>query len=341
MKRNLTALFLAGLVALSLCGCGGANTDTPAPEDSTPQETPDVPGESPAEQPETPPAGGDTFSFAELKGLRFVFSSGAGGWATMLTIQEDGSFSGQFFDGELDVTGEGYPNGTMYQSNFTGQFSQPAAVNDYTWAMEIQELTYQEALGTEEIRDGTLYCYSTAYGLDDAERILLYLLGAPLAELPEEYRSWVGYYDLSTTPDTELPFWGLYNEAAECGFSSYSVLDNLTAQAAAAEEAAAALEDSIRNDPLTQTEYNEKTGQLYEVWDSLLNTVWGALKQTLDPDAMAALTAEERAWIAEKEQAVTEAGAAYEGGSMQPMVMNQKAAELTRERVYQLLELFQ
>lgn len=32
-------------------------------------------------------------------------------------------------------------------------------------------------------------------------------------------------------------------------------------------------------------------------------------------------------------------GAEYEGGSMQPMVMNRKAAEMTKDRVYELLEL--
>ena len=54
---------------------------------------------------------------------------------------------------------------------------------------------------------------------------------------------------------------------------------------------------------------------------------------------MDALTVEEREWIALKEQAVADAGAAYEGGSMQTMIMNQKAAEMTKERVYELLEL--
>lgn len=40
-----------------------------------------------------------------------------------------------------------------------------------------------------------------------------------------------------------------------------------------------------------------------------------------------------------KEQAVAKASAEYEGGTMQSMVMNQKAAELTKERVYEQLEL--
>lgn len=91
----------------------------------------------------------------------------------------------------------------------------------------------------------------------------------------------------------------------------------------------------------TQTEYNEKTQQLYELWDIALNTLWSSLKQTLDEETMTSLLAKQREWIAEKEQAVAEAGAEYEGGSMQPMVMNQKAAEITQSRVYELMELLE
>lgn len=109
----------------------------------------------------------------------------------------------------------------------------------------------------------------------------------------------------------------------------------------ATEESAALLENSIKNDMLTQTEYNEKTQQLYELWDIALNTLWSSLKQTLDEETMTSLLAKQREWIAEKEQAVAEAGAEYEGGSMQPMVMNQKAAEITQNRVYELMELLE
>ena len=42
-----------------------------------------------------------------------------------------------------------------------------------------------------------------------------------------------------------------------------------------------------------------------------------------------------------KEKEVAEAGAEYEGGSIQPMVMNLKAAEMTKARVYELLELLE
>lgn len=51
-----------------------------------------------------------------------------------------------------------------------------------------------------------------------------------------------------------------------------------------------------------------------------------------------ALTAEEREWIAYKEAEIKEAGAQYEGGTMQPLVENEKGAELTKARVYELVE---
>ena len=53
------------------------------------------------------------------------------------------------------------------------------------------------------------------------DHMLIYLPGAPLDELPMEYLSWVGYFDLTMTTDTTLPFYGLYNEDDQSGFSGY------------------------------------------------------------------------------------------------------------------------
>ncbi len=77
------------------------------------------------------------------------------------------------------------------------------------------------------------------------------------------------------------------------------------------------------------------------MWDAALNQTWNVLKQILDEEAMSALTAEELEWIALKEQAVAEAGAEYEGGSIRPMIMDLKAAEMTEERVYELMNLLE
>lgn len=323
MKKKMAAFIMAGTMVFYSYGFEGSAA---AVSENT--ETESTQGEE------------NSFSFADLTNRQFTFSSGAGGWATLLTIQADGSFSGEYFDGELGDTGEGYPNGTMYQSNFSGKFTQPVKVNDYTYSMQISELNYEQEIDTEEILDDMRYVYSAVYGLGEGRNILIYLPGSPLAELPEEFRSWVGYYDMANIEDTGLPFYGLYNETEQCGFSSYSIVDSLKESVAATEESSVVLENSIKNDGLSQAELNEKSKELYDLWDSVLNHIWSVLKETKDEETMSSITEEELAWINKKEEAVDKAGAELEGGSSQSMMMQMKAAEMTKERVYELLELF-
>lgn len=311
MKKQLFTIIFAGIMVLSICGCENERREVPsgiAAEAENKQNA----GESEANVPEEKEPGqvSDEVSvFAEFEYLDFMFLSGAGGWATYMEIEPDGSFSGKYFDGELGVTGEGYPNGTQYQCDFTGKFTEPVKVADFTWSMRIQEISYEKEPGY------------------------------PLAELPEEYRSWVGYYDLSGTEETELPFWGLYNVAQECGFSSYNIIEQVRTGVAAQGEWAAELENSLQNETLSQTDRNLTSKQLYDVWDYVLNDVWSVLMRVLDEKEKAALLAEEREWIAMKEAAAEEAGAKLEGGTMRSVEMNLAAAELTKLRVYELLEL--
>ena len=296
---------------------------------------------------------GEGFSFADLKNVEFYFSSGAGGWRTVLTIDEDGNFSGEYLDNDMEV-GENY-QGIAYQCKFSGQFTQPVKVNEYTYSVQADRITYEREAGTEEIKDGMLYRYVDAYGLENVETVLIYLPGAPYAELPEEFRMWVRNFDGAGEADVKLPFYALNNLADQSGFSGYSVIHHAYAAAdetdrrevlieeleksvADSEMSAEQLEESIRNDILTQLEYNEKTQELYNLWDALLNQIWDVLKQTQDEETMKGLTAEQLEWIALKEEEMAKAGAEYEGGSMQAMVVNQTAAEMTRVRVYELME---
>lgn len=282
----------------------------------------------------------ETFSYADVSELEFCFSSGAGAWATFLQINEDGSFEGNYHDSDMGTTGDDYPNGTVYVCDFSGQFSEPEKVNEYTYSAEIESIRLEETPGNIKITDGVQYVYSEPYGLDDAQRILFYLKGAPLAELPEEFLSWVNYYDLNDTEDTELPFVGIYNEAAEEGFSSYDAKEEngIDAELEEIEEKAAELEMQLSSGELPQLELNRVSGELYTLWDVELNSLWGRLKELLPEDEMKQLTTEELEWIKEKEASVAEAGAEMEGGSMQPLLENSEAARLTRIRVYELAE---
>ena len=104
-----------------------------------------------------------------------------------------------------------------------------------------------------------------------------------------------------------------------------------------AEREASALKKKLTEDPtLTQADMNTLSMEIYQVWDGVLNDLWNVLKSTLDEENMDKLLQEQRAWISEKEAEVKEAGEAVGGGSMAPMVANQRAAKLTRERVYEL-----
>ena len=125
-----------------------------------------------------------------------------------------------------------------------------------------------------------------------------------------------------------LPFIGLYNEAAQQGFSSAvkegsapvtEETSDIDAELAETESKAAELQGRI-DSALTQEDINILSGELYRLWDDELNSIWGRLKAILPADTMEQLTDEEIAWIEEKEAAVAAAGREAAGGSMQPML---------------------
>ena len=83
----------------------------------------------------------------------------------------------------------------------------------------------------------------------------------------------------------------------------------------------------------------ENARNRFRLWDNTLNEEWKILMTLLPEEEKESLRAEERTWISRKEQAVEEAGAEAAGGSLQPMLEYDEAAELTKERVYELKEM--
>ena len=351
--RLLTAavVLLMVVMALSLSGCGKKNdvengtgqtdttTDTDAAENTA--DTPDDADKAASKNSDS--SASAEFSFAELQYVDFTFSSGAGAWATQLNIQPDGSFSGEYWDMDMGNTGDGYPNGTQYGNTFTGTFTDLKKVNDYTWSMKLDKINYTYEIGKEEILDQILYSYTEAYGLDGADEVDIYLPGAPVDQLPEEFLQWAcSNYDRLEAEENGLPCYGLYNVEGAEGFSGYDFVDWAKTYVENTEKAAKELEDSLQNDSsLSQGDMNEKSQELYEDWDAALNQIWYHLKDkgVLGEDAMAKLLEEQRAWIKDKEAAVQEAGKEAEGGSLQPLLENTEAAKWTRERTYVLLNI--
>ena len=96
---------------------------------------------------------------------------------------------------------------------------------------------------------------------------------------------------------------------------------------------------ALENEVVTQIEMNEKSQELFELWDGALNYLWGELKNVLSDEEFEKLRDEQRTWITQKEEAVEAAGKEVEGGSLYSMVVNTEAAKITEKRVYELYEL--
>ena len=295
------------------------------------------------------------FTYAGLSGMEFYFSSGAGGWATTMTIDSDGTFSGNYHDSDMGDTGDQYPNGTLYYCDFKGSFGELTRIDDYTYRTELKNIDFANDPDTEEYKDGVRYIYSTAYGLDDAADLYFYLPGKPANELPEAFISWVPMAS-ETAENGNITLYGLYNEQAETGFGGYpaygdtedAAVDETSPEDALSEQIRAHVEEvqkqadeleyKLEHEDLSQTEMNQVSAELYTLWDDEINAVWQYLKGKLPEAEMKKLTDEERAWIKDKEAQIQKEGEQYEGGSIRPMAENSIGAKLTRERVYELLE---
>ncbi|MBQ7033132.1 MAG: hypothetical protein IJN25_05675 [Clostridia bacterium] len=152
----------------------------------------------------------------------FIFSSGAGAWATTLLLGADGTFSGEYSDSNAGESGEGHL-ATVYLSSFSGKFADFEKIDDYTLTMQLTDLQLEKAAGQEWIENEVKYVTSGAVGLEGGRTFFLYTPTAPLAMLPEAFVNWYpgGRSNLGTA-DGKLGCFGIYNQAEEEGLFSIS-----------------------------------------------------------------------------------------------------------------------
>ena len=164
---------------------------------------------------------GDGSTFEEATGgqpLSFYFASGAGGWGTELILNTDGTFTGDYHDSDMGDSRA--PNGVCYTSIFSGRFDGLRKVDDFTYEMQLAELSTEREPGEEWQEDGILYIASEPYGLDNGGTFCLYLPGAPTADLPEAFCEWIRMPRAWSEMPATLDLYGLYNVNAEEGFGA-------------------------------------------------------------------------------------------------------------------------
>lgn len=288
--------------------------------------------------PETDAVKSADLTFTDLAKRQFEFSSGAGAWADEFTIERDGYFTRSFHDSDMGDTGEGYADGTIYSSSYSGHFTDLTKINDYTYEMKLADISYEDTPGMVDIRDNIRYCYTDSYCLDNlgTDTYTIYLPGTPLEELSEEACNWLA---MANESEDELTMIAIVDENMGFGIYSYDRLESL-------EDAQMTFNNykesydyysSKLSEAGTTAEMVEYTGTMYEVSDDCLNYIWNLIRYNVDEDKFDEILAEQRAWIAEKEAKAKEVSSEYEGGSFAAVSRNDILAELTMKRCEELI----
>lgn len=202
MKKLFKGLVVVLCIGM-LAGCGCDNTEetesTPAPTEAIEEEI--LPIED---------------------GMNLIYSSGAGLWESVIYLNADGTFTGNYHDTNQGESGEGYTM-TDYQSVFEGKFKDIKMTEDYAFEMTLDYVKTKEPEGTDKIEEWdegvkVRVINTAAFGIAGGENFVFYLPTAPMSELSEEFL-WCnpGRYEKTET----LERYGLYNVVTDAGFFTY------------------------------------------------------------------------------------------------------------------------
>nr|WP_240951771.1 lysozyme inhibitor LprI family protein [Bacillus sp. RO2] len=75
----------------------------------------------------------------------------------------------------------------------------------------------------------------------------------------------------------------------------------------------------------------------WELWDNLLNEIYGVLEEQLSAEEMVELREEQRNWITYRDDRALEASLKYKGGTQEHLEYVAVLANLTEERCYELV----
>ena len=152
--------------------------------------------------------------------------------------------------------------------------------------------------------------------------------------------------NVSTTSD---------EERAAFSSDSASVVSESSIDTSAKEE-----EDNLKEEYLIKVEEAEKEtekkrqispdsstyalknveGDLFDLWDGLLNDIYGVLNDQLPSDKMDIVRKEQREWLAHRDEEAKEASLEYEGGTMEQLEYTTVLNNLNAERCRELVEMY-
>ncbi|MGO5318676.1 PASTA domain-containing protein [Bifidobacterium boum] len=129
----------------------------------------------------------------QVKG-KYIFSVGAGAWSTIMTVNADGSFSADYHDSDLGVTGDGYPNGSRAIASGTGKFTYTKRNNDGSFSITCDTKAFHQdgTIGDVTIKDGVrIETVDGIYGLTPCGTFTVYPAGYATSALSDDVKGWM------------------------------------------------------------------------------------------------------------------------------------------------------
>ncbi len=87
-------------------------------------------------------------------------------------------------------------------------------------------------------------------------------------------------------------------------------------------------------------EMKETSSTVLKKWDDALNEIYGVLKTQLSSSEMESLREEQREWIVIRDAGAEESASEFEGGSMYDLEYTEALSRQTKERCYELVEIY-
>ncbi|WP_239646916.1 PASTA domain-containing protein [Bifidobacterium porcinum] len=125
---------------------------------------------------------------------KYIFSVGAGAWSTIMTVNADGTFSADYHDSDLGVTGDGYPNGSRSIASGTGKFNYSKRNDDGSFSMTCDPKAFHQngTVGDVTIKDGVrVETVDGIYGLTPCNTFTVYPTGYATSALSDDVKSWM------------------------------------------------------------------------------------------------------------------------------------------------------
>ena len=150
--------------------------------------------------------------------MDMMLSSGAGGWRTQITLKEDGTFVGDYYDSEMGMSHTDYDY-TVNICEFSGKYEIIEKIDDYSYTFKFTEVQSEKDEGEQWIEDRIRYVSSGHWGVSVDQEYILYTDKTPIEKVSENLLVWWPYkYNYEEENIKTLMCYGLYNKDEEIAF---------------------------------------------------------------------------------------------------------------------------